>query len=125
MIRVIARSRNVSLAVRVAVLIGQVMDLRAIGQGEFAVVLHEYIAKQLHCREQFGGRQGLFADDEYRMTNKGLIEFVYQRRVDRCPEIESPNFDAGMCVEYVKFALRIRSNVQRPRRVYISTSLIR
>ena len=48
MIGVIARARNVTLPVLVVVLIAEVVNQRAFGQGKPGIVLAEHIAKQLH-----------------------------------------------------------------------------
>ena len=48
MIGVIARARNVALPVPVVVLIAEVVNQRAFGQGKPDIVLAEHFAKQLH-----------------------------------------------------------------------------
>jgi hypothetical protein len=93
---VIAFARNVASAVRIEVLVRDVVNERTLRQGKARIVLWEGLAEQADCREQLLGRQMLVAKHEHRIVDKRTIEPGPRNLIDRLGQIDTADFRPGM-----------------------------
>ncbi len=98
-IGVVALARNVALAVRVEVLVGDVVDLRTIRQRKARVVLREHLAEQLHRIEQLRRRQMLIAEHQHRVLDERTVQPFAHCRVHRLRQVHAADLGAGMRTE--------------------------
>src|SRR5690242_527272 len=96
MVGVPALARDVATSVGEASLVGAIVDLRAVGQGEARVVLREYRAEQTNCRDDLLGRQMLITDHQYGVIDKGSVQYGFVGLRDRPGEIDAAHFRASV-----------------------------
>ena len=73
MVGVPAFAGNVAAAVGEAILVGDVMDLRAVRDGEARIVLREDLAEQADRLEDLRRRQRLVADHQHAALDEGAV----------------------------------------------------